>query len=77
MVRRGGGEWTSISFNFHARYRVKIRSSDNPRQKDTISDIIWCKRKKCVIYRLGTFLNKSCGPVKGVKDQLVLPVGYS
>ena len=33
-------------------YRVEIRFCNNPRQKDTIDDIIWLRRKKCVIYRL-------------------------
>ena len=57
MVRRGAGVCTSISFNFHIWYRVKIRFSDNPRQKDTICDIIWRRRKKCVIYRLDIFFS--------------------
>ena len=52
MVRRGDGVCISISFNFCAWYRVEIRFSDNPRQKNTIDHIIWFRRKKCVIYRL-------------------------
>ena len=57
MVLRGYGVCTSISFNLHAWYRVEIRLSDNPRQKDTIGDIIWRRRKKCVIYRLDIFFS--------------------
>ena len=56
MVRRGDGVCTSISFNFHAwyrGYRVEIRFSNNPRQKEAIDNIIWLTRKKRVIYRLG------------------------
>ena len=44
---------TSISFNFCTWYRVEIRFSDNPRQKETTDDIIWVSRNKRVIYRLG------------------------
>ena len=51
MVWREDRVCTSISFNFHTLYRVEIRFSDNPRQKDKIGDIIWSRRKKCVIYR--------------------------
>ena len=53
MVRTGDGVCTSISVNFRACYRDEIRFSDNLRQKNTIDDIIWLGRKKCVIYRLG------------------------
>ena len=44
---------TSISFNFCTWYRVEIRFSDNPRQKETTDDIIWVSINKRVIYRLG------------------------
>ena len=40
-------------------YRVEIRFSNNPRQKDTTDDIIWLRRKKCVIYRLDVIFSKT------------------
>ena len=40
-------------------YRVEIRFSNNPRQKDTTDDIIWLRRKKCVIYRLDVNFSKT------------------
>ena len=57
MAQRGDGVCTSISFNFHTWYRIEIRFSDNPRQKNTIGVIIWHRRKKCVIYRLDIFFS--------------------
>ena len=79
MFRRGDEVCTSRSFNFHAWYRIEIRFSENPRQKDKIGDIIWRRRKKCVVYRLDIFfsITHSFGPANDVKDQLVLPEGYS
>ena len=77
MVRRGDGVCTSISFSFRDWYRVEIRFSDNPRQKDTIGDIIWRRRKNCNLQIRYLFKCNSCGPVNGFKDQLVLPEGYS
>ena len=46
MVRRGDGVCTSINFNFRAWYEVEIRFSDNPRQKQTIDDIILDQENK-------------------------------
>ena len=43
-------------------YEVEIRFSDNLRQKETIDDIIWLRRKKSVIYRLDIiFSTTQCG----------------
>ena len=52
MVRKGDGVCTSIRFNFCAQNRVEIRFSDNPRQNQTINDIIRLSEKKCIICRL-------------------------
>ena len=71
MVRRGDGVCISISFNFRAWYRVEIRFSDNPRQKNTIDDIIWLRRKKSNLQIRYHFQYNSFGPVHGVRDQLV------
>ena len=43
MVRGGDGVCTSIGFCTWEE--VEIRFSDNPRQKETIDDIIWLRRK--------------------------------
>ena len=59
IIQIGDGVCTSISFNFHAWYEVEIRFSDNPRQKETIDDIIWLRRKKCVIYRLDIIFSRT------------------
>ena len=77
MVRRGDGVCVSISFNLHTWYEVEIRFSDNPRQKETIDDIIWLRRKKCVIYRLDIIFSVTHAAqlINGVKNQL-LPDGY-
>ena len=49
---KGDGVCTSINFHFRAWYEVEIRFSDNYWQKETIDDIFWLRRKKCVIYIL-------------------------
>ena len=78
MVPRGDGVCTSISFNFHAWYRVEIRFSDYPRQKDRLDGIIWLKRKKCAIYRLDVIFSITHVVITHVvKDQLALSEGYS
>ena len=59
IIQRVDGVCTSINFNFHAWYEVEIRFSDNPRQKETIDDIIWLRRKKCVIYRLDIIFSRT------------------
>ena len=76
MVQRRDGVCTSINFNFCAWYEVEIRFGDNPRQKETINDIIWFRRRKCVIYRLDIILSitrvaqlmvsKSISSVRGI-----------
>ena len=39
---------------------LKLKFSDNPRQKDTINDIILAQEKKmCVIYRLDFIFSKT------------------
>ena len=59
MVRRGDGVCTSLNFNFRTWYEVEIRFSDNPGQKQTIDDIIWLRRIKCLIYRLDIIFSKT------------------
>ena len=51
ILLRSDGVCTSINFNFRSWYKVQIRFSDNSLQKETIDDIIWLRRKKCVIYK--------------------------
>ena len=58
MVGIGDGVCTSIYFNFRAWYEIEIRFSDNLRQKETVGDITWLGRIKCVIYRLDIILVK-------------------
>ena len=67
---------TSINFNFYAWYEVEIRFSDNPREKETIDGIIWLRKKVCNLKIRYHFLYNSCGPVTGVKNQLLLSEAY-
>ena len=62
IIGRGDGVCTSINFNFCAWYEVEIRFSANPRQKDTLDQIIWFRRKKCVIYRLDNIFSITHAP---------------
>ena len=48
MVRRVDGVYTYISLISAPEFSF----SDNPRQKNTLDDIVWFKRKMRVIYRL-------------------------
>ena len=43
---KGGGESTSLNYNFHAWYEFVIRFSDNPRQKGTIDGIVLTQENK-------------------------------
>ena len=46
MVQRGERVCTSLNFNFCTWYEFEIRFSDNPRQKETIDDIILAQENK-------------------------------
>ena len=52
MVRSGDGVCISINIYFWAWHEIEIRPSVNPRQKETIDDIVLAQENKFVIYRL-------------------------
>ena len=63
------------NFNFRIWYKVEIRFSDNSTKGDNRRHHLTQEKKVCNLQIQYHFWYKTCGPINGVKNQL-LAEGY-